>query len=387
MADKRQATRAQAEQAVQQMLDAGLPESEIRAAMADVVIDGQDTKSVSRPQSWWDRHPQTREVVKGALATLPVVGGTAGAMLASPGIFTSAAGAGLGMGVGRGAEDLAKQALGLEQTSPGQKARRIAGDVALGTALPVGEAAIVAPRDTLRAGIRPLVKGAQAIGKTIAEEVGPGAADVAGVVSPRLGNAIRTAQRIGQASKSPLVESTATTTEPITGMPKGVRIQPEQPSIVDPRVAPSDAELASARGRTYAAGRKPTYRDVPPLATTPEGAMPKEAFQQLRESVLREFSPSERVAAKRIMDEEIDLMPLLDRGPSNAQARAAERFGRIYRSETGEISPETAIGTVVAGAGGAYAAKKLYDFVREKLSEANKQMNPFQIYADKLKGQ
>lgn len=64
-----------------------------------------------------------------------------------------------------------------------------------------------------------------------------------------------------------------------------------------------------------------------------------------------------------------------------------KKYGYDVGSETGEISPETAVATGAAGLGGAYAAKKLFDKLhdlRAAASQANHTYNPYQRAADTL---
>lgn len=170
MADeKRHATYDQARQAVQQMIDKGLSKEEISAAMANVVVDGQDTDTDTKSKSWWDQHPNVRQVAEGVLNTLPAMGAVAGGVLGAPlaamqtgtvvgiptGLATEAGAVGLGAGAGRGARDLIAEATGIEQpTSPTSKGIRIGADTvgtaAMHASMPGVVEALKTPAQTLK---------------------------------------------------------------------------------------------------------------------------------------------------------------------------------------------------------------------------------------------
>ncbi len=83
-------------------------------------------------RAWWKtEHPQARQLVRGALDTLPVAGAMVAGTLAGPetlGAGTIPAAA-VGAGIGRGGRDLIAEWLGVDDpTSPLSKAGRIALD-------------------------------------------------------------------------------------------------------------------------------------------------------------------------------------------------------------------------------------------------------------------
>jgi hypothetical protein len=89
------------------------------------------------PQSW-QNHPYLRQIARTGLDVLPGLGAMAGGALATPETFGGGTiiGGALGAGAGRGLRDIAADFLGLNQTTPLQKATGIAGDVALTAAIP-----------------------------------------------------------------------------------------------------------------------------------------------------------------------------------------------------------------------------------------------------------
>jgi hypothetical protein len=90
--------------------------------------------------TFWDTHPNTRRVVRGALDTLPAVGGMTGAALAAPetvGVGSIPA-AVAGTATGRLLRDQIAEAIGVDSpTSPLSKAGRIALDSAITAVVPI----------------------------------------------------------------------------------------------------------------------------------------------------------------------------------------------------------------------------------------------------------
>lgn len=95
------------------------------------------SKSIVNPELW-DKHPRMKQFVQSAMQALPGIGAVGGGLLATPetmGTGTVLGGA-LGAGVGRGAMDIGNQLLGLEETTPMQKAQNIGMDTALTAVTP-----------------------------------------------------------------------------------------------------------------------------------------------------------------------------------------------------------------------------------------------------------
>ena len=120
------------------------------------VTDDQPSAPPSAMQTFWTQHPNAAQLARGTLNTLPMVGGIAGAAVATPetlGAGTIVGGA-LGTGAGQGARDLLVEALGLDSpTTPLSKGSRIALATAISAALPaaVGTAkrVLTDPKGTL----------------------------------------------------------------------------------------------------------------------------------------------------------------------------------------------------------------------------------------------
>ncbi len=102
--------------------------------MAAARLVSKHKMEVEAAKPWTERYPKTGQLVKGALDTLPAVGGIVGGALSTPetlGVGTIP-GVALGVGAGRGARDLAAEALGVDYpSSPTAKAARIAADTAV----------------------------------------------------------------------------------------------------------------------------------------------------------------------------------------------------------------------------------------------------------------
>lgn len=87
-------------------------------------------KAAGIDTNWMDEHPTTAALAEGVVNTLPAAGAIAGGAIATPETLGTGtvAGAALGAGVGRGLRDLIAHTIGLESTTPTQKAKNIALD-------------------------------------------------------------------------------------------------------------------------------------------------------------------------------------------------------------------------------------------------------------------
>jgi len=101
-------------------------------------------------------HPYIKQGVKTGLDTLPGLGAIGGGLLATPETFGGGTviGGALGAGAGRGLRDISTQLLGLEDTTPMQKAANIGVDTAIAGLTPGVVNAIKAPIESARLGAR-----------------------------------------------------------------------------------------------------------------------------------------------------------------------------------------------------------------------------------------
>jgi len=121
--------------------------------------DAQAAAAQQRAQdksSFWGQHPYIKQGVKTGLDTLPGLGAIGGGLLATPETFGGGTviGGALGAGAGRGLRDISTQLLGLEDTTPMQKAANIGVDTAIAGLTPGVVNAIKAPIESARLGAR-----------------------------------------------------------------------------------------------------------------------------------------------------------------------------------------------------------------------------------------
>lgn len=102
----------------------------------------------------WGRHPRLAQIVRGVTSALPGAGSMIGGMALAPESLGMGAipGMALGAGVGRGLQDIANQQLGLEETSPMQRAGNIGVDTAIAGLTPGIMEGIAHPIQTARMG-------------------------------------------------------------------------------------------------------------------------------------------------------------------------------------------------------------------------------------------
>lgn len=107
------------------------------AAAAEQARLEKRSHSMVDPEYWKD-HPTLGAFTRSALSALPGTGAIVGGLAATPETMGAAtlAGGAIGAGAGRGLQDITNQMLGLEDTSPMQKAKNIALDTALTAATP-----------------------------------------------------------------------------------------------------------------------------------------------------------------------------------------------------------------------------------------------------------
>jgi hypothetical protein len=188
---------------------------------------------------WAAKYPTTAGVTRGALGTLPTVGGMVGGLMGAPeGVIGALPGMALGAGAGRGAQDLLMEALGLSKpTSPMDKAKGIAGETAIGAAGPIAvEGGLAALR-----GAGGLVKQGLLRAATASDAVD---SDLVGMVSPKWGRRIESAQKVkakwgGSAESAPAPPAASAPTAP----------------EVAPSPAPAPASAAPTRAPRARTGR------------------------------------------------------------------------------------------------------------------------------------
>lgn len=129
----------------------------------------------AKPPTFWETHPQTASLTRGALNTLPLIGMAGGAALAAPAALASGpaaplvdmAGAGLGAGAGTGARNFLSQELGLEKPTGLVEGSRDVGRSTIESALV--QRALPATGKAAQQGIRATARGlggaAEATGK------------------------------------------------------------------------------------------------------------------------------------------------------------------------------------------------------------------------------
>lgn len=153
MPDRQSITPTQAEAFVGKMQAEGYSDDEIKSYIRDHVTV-EAAPATTPAKSFWDTHPRVAMGVRTALDTLPGIGGIAGAAVASPETLGTGAlwGGPLGVGVGQGARDLIADRIGLEHSSPLNKAVRIGEGTALTALGPGAIEALTSPIQTLKEG-------------------------------------------------------------------------------------------------------------------------------------------------------------------------------------------------------------------------------------------
>lgn len=166
-------------------------DSDSRRRFVRVNAETNNAPTMGPEPGWAAKYPTVAGVTRGAISTLPAVGGMLGGLAGAPeGVIGALPGMTLGAGAGRGAQDLLLEALGLTPpTSPVDKVKGIAVDTALGAAGPIavegGTAALRGAGGLLKRG---LVRAASA-----AEGLDP---DLVGMVSPKSAHRLEYAQRV-----------------------------------------------------------------------------------------------------------------------------------------------------------------------------------------------
>jgi len=109
------------------------------------------SRSLGDPE-WWKAHPNTSRFTRGVLDAFPGGGAMLGGALATPETFGGGTiiGGALGAGAGRGLRDLSAQVLGLEQSTPMQKATNIGVDTSIAALMPGVMEALRSPVQTAR---------------------------------------------------------------------------------------------------------------------------------------------------------------------------------------------------------------------------------------------
>jgi len=109
------------------------------------------SQSIVDPE-FWKGHPTAAAFSRAALDTVPAIGAMGGGALATPETFGTGtiAGGALGAGVGRGLRDITTQMLGLENSSPMDKAKNIGLETGIAAITPGIAEAAMHPIDTAK---------------------------------------------------------------------------------------------------------------------------------------------------------------------------------------------------------------------------------------------